>query len=57
MTKNEKILRKALEMAIADYEFQIDAISGISGEQVSDHEVFAKERAKVYIERAKEALK
>lgn len=47
-----KILKRALEMAIAEYEFRLDAACGFTGGQVSDNKPFAKELAKVYIRRA-----
>lgn len=60
MTSKEKVLKRALEMAIAEYEFRLDCACGVHGGQVDDHAPFARERAKeravVYIKRAKEEL-
>ena len=55
MKATKKQLERALEMAIAEYELRLDNACGVRGGQVKDHEHFAKERAQVYIERAKEA--
>lgn len=57
MKTNEKMLRRALEMAIAEYEFRLDAACGVTGGKVSDNDAFAKERAKVYIRRAGAEIK
>ena len=51
------IYKRALELAIAEYEFRLDCACGIRDGQVKDHEPFAVERAKVYIKRAKAEAK
>lgn len=55
MTKKEKILRMALELAIAEYELRLNNIYGVRGGKVDDHKPFAEQTAEIYIERAKEA--
>ena len=51
-----EVLRKALEMAIAEFEFRLDCACGARDGQLADYLPFAKERAGVYTQRAKREL-